>query len=210
MVSCACPESGEVTGTDGNMRVSKMSGAMLRGLLSVLSLLMCAADMELQADERVRFGREILPILSARCFACHGPDESQRQAGLRLDLEQDAKSPHAGGIPILAGDVAGSTLWQRINSSDPELVMPPPEAHGELKPEQRDVLRRWIEEGAVWGRHWSFEPLERPLAETDSAKAIDQLIQSALRERGLSLRPQAGPYEPVAYTHPTLPTNRKG
>ena len=197
MVSCACPEFGGVRDAEGNRWVSKMRDAILRCLLSVLSLLVCAVGMELRAEERVRFGREVLPILSARCFACHGPDEAQRQAGLRLDLEQDAKSPHAGGIPILAGDVAGSTLWQRINSSDPELVMPPPEAHGELKPEQRDVLRRWIEEGAVWGRHWSFEPLERPLVETDSAKAIDQLIQEALRQRGLSLRPQAGPHELV-------------
>lgn len=163
----------------------------------LLLLLAVAASCDVRADERVRFGREILPILSANCFSCHGPDEGQRQAGLRLDLEDDAKSPHEGGVPIRSADPFESTLLQRINSQDPDLIMPPPDSHRQLKPEQRELLRRWIAEGATWGRHWSFEPIQKPVAAGASTNAIDQLIQAGLSERGLSLRPRAGAHELV-------------
>ena len=122
-------------------------------LLSAVALLTHFADI-VSADEPVRFGRDVLPILSSNCFACHGPDESERKAGLRLDLETEAKAKHEGGFVIVPGQPAESGLIQRITSTDPEMVMPPLDSHKELKPEQIAVLQRWISEGAEWGRHW--------------------------------------------------------
>lgn len=146
------------------------------------------------AEDTVRFGRDVLPILSTNCFACHGPDESVRKGNLRLDLEADAKVNHDGGVPIVPGDLTASTLAQRIVNIDPDLIMPPPDSKRELNPEQIDILRRWISEGAKWGRHWSFEPLERPLVyvvRNDSP--IDLLVGNALARKKLGLRPPAPP-----------------
>lgn len=146
-----------------------------------------------RADD-VRFGTEVLPILSANCFACHGPDEADRKANLRLDVEADAKARHDGGIPVVPGDVNASTLIQRILSTDADLKMPPADSHKELKPEQIQILKAWIEQGAAWGRHWSFEPTQRPAIEA-GVHPIDQLVERRLREKGLSLRTAAAPHQ---------------
>lgn len=145
-------------------------------------------------EEPLRFGRDVLPILSANCFSCHGPDESQRKAGLRLDLEADAKGSHAGGIPIVAGNPAAGTLMQRITSTDPEELMPPPESHRTLTAEQKLILQRWITEGAQWGRHWSFEsPVVAAEVPAGSA-GIDCLVEARLAAHGLQLRSMADRY----------------
>ena len=146
------------------------------------------------AEEPLRFGRDVLPILSANCFSCHGPDESQRKAGLRLDLESEAKGSHSGGTPIVAGKVTESTLVQRITSSDPEVLMPPPDSHRTLTELQKSILQRWITEGAQWGRHWSFEsPVVSGEVPAGSA-GIDRLAEVRLAARGLGLRPAADRY----------------
>jgi len=164
-------------------------------IIVAISLLSGPSDRAV-ADEPVRFGRDVLPILSTNCFACHGPDESVRKAELRLDLESDAKSSHDSGVPIEPGKPDQSTLFQRITSTDTELVMPPLDSHKELKPEQIETLRRWISEGAVWGRHWSFEPIERPqVAAATGGAAIDELVAGPLAKRGLTLRPSAPPHQ---------------
>ena len=106
--------------------------------------------------ESVDFSRDVLPILSANCFACHGPDEKERKAKLRLDVEADAKRPREGETPVLAGKPEQSSVFTRLVSKDEDELMPPPESHKTLKPAQIDLVRRWIAEGAKWGRHWSF------------------------------------------------------
>src|SRR5271166_5314003 len=103
----------------------------------------------------IRFGRDILPILSHNCFQCHGPDEKARKAKLRLDT-------HKGALSVVVPGKSGeSELIRRINDEADEL-MPPPRTNRQLTAEQKETLRRWIEEGAVWGKHWAYEPVIRP------------------------------------------------
>lgn len=140
------------------------------------------------------FGREILPILSSHCFACHGPDDAARQADLRLDLEAVAKQEAAG--VIVPGKPDESSLIDRVTSDDPDLVMPPPDSHKQLDDAQIDALRRWIAGGAVWGKHWSLEPIERPeVAAGPGQSAIDVLVSESLDQRGLKLQSAAAPHQ---------------
>jgi hypothetical protein len=101
----------------------------------------------------------VLPVLSDNCFKCHGPDEKARKADLRLDTAEDALRK---GGPIVPGKSAASELVKRIESTDPTEVMPPPRTNKKLKPEQVAALKKWIDAGAPWGRHWSFAPPKRP------------------------------------------------
>ena len=172
----------------------KLLVPVLMSMVAVLTLF----SEGISAEERVRFGRDVLPILSSNCFACHGPDESERKAGLRLDLEAEAKAMHESGLVISVGKPDESTLIQRITSTDPDLVMPPLDSHKELKPEQIAVLQRWISEGAEWGRHWSLEPVDRSSVVVGPDESpIDALVAKALSEEGLQLRPAAAPHQLV-------------
>ncbi|MBL9173182.1 MAG: PSD1 domain-containing protein [Verrucomicrobiales bacterium] len=145
------------------------------------------------------FNRDIRPILSDHCFACHGTDARKRKAGLRLDLAEGAYTTNKHGIPaIRPGSLSGSELWKRITTEDPEEVMPPPDTHKPLSAEQRDLLRRWIEQGAPYQRHWSFEPLATPPvpasvagSATPDENPIDRFIRSRLSQEGLSPAPEA-------------------
>ena len=146
------------------------------------------------ADASIRFGRDVLPILAANCFSCHGPDEGNRKAGLRLDLEESAKAPRRAGTPIKPGDPAASLIMARITSADPDLVMPPASAHRKISPAQIELLRRWIAAGAPWGRHWSFEPVVAPPLARGATHPIDHLVDQALAGKGLPRRPAATPH----------------
>jgi len=98
---------------------------------------------------KVDFNRDIRLILSGHCYACHGPDEGKRKAGLRLDVQEDAfKELKSGNHALVEGSLEKSALIQRITSSDPEEVMPPPKHNKPLKPEQIDLLKRWVQDGA--------------------------------------------------------------
>lgn len=148
------------------------------------------------ADD-IRFDRDVRPILANKCFHCHGPDEENRAADLRLDLEDAAKE-----YAIEAGDADSSMVVERIESDDPDLVMPPPEAKKELSQREIGILKRWIDQGADWRGHWAFESLpeskasltpprdapgtEAPLSLDDTAAVIDAFVAQELKERGLS------------------------
>jgi len=136
--------------------------------------------------DTVVFNRDIRPILSDHCFACHGPDGGKRQADLRLD---DRASALAAGA-IVPGRPEESGLVARIRSLDPDLVMPPPEAHKPLDAAERDLLVRWIAEGAEYQRHWAYEPPVRP-AVPPGMNAIDHLVRSRLERVGLEPAPEA-------------------
>lgn len=148
-----------------------------------LFLVTCAAH----AAEPVRFGRDVLPILSTNCFACHGPDEKERKAELRLDVESAVKKPHEDGLPIAPGQPERSSVIARLLSKDEDEVMPPPKSHKTVKPEQIETLRRWIAEGAQWGRHWSFEAVVKPDG------TLDSLVSAALAKKNLKPRELAIP-----------------
>lgn len=143
---------------------------------------------------RVEFNRDVRPILSDKCFFCHGPDASHRKGDLRLDLREEALRSGA----IVPGNLAGSSLLQRIDHEDPEEQMPPPASKRTLSAAQKDTLRRWISQGAEYQKHWAFLPPRRPAAGPSSAgkgshHPIDTLVESALSRRGLALQPSATP-----------------
>ncbi len=151
--------------------------------------------------QAVEFNRDIRPILSDNCFACHGFDAKTREAGLRLDVpdgEGGALVPSKDGVtPVKPGDPDGSEVWRRITAISEDDVMPPPKAHKTLSPEQKDLLRRWIEQGAPYQRHWAFEPPVKPaVPETRFAERartpVDAFLFSRLEREGLEPSAEAG------------------
>src|SRR5690348_12417518 len=95
---------------------------------------------------RVDFNRDVRPILSDACFACHGPDAKQRKARLRLDVSEGAFTPRKRSVPIAPGAPGKSEVWARIASTDPGKLMPPPESNKKLTAAQKETIRRWIEQ----------------------------------------------------------------
>ncbi|MFM1823239.1 MAG: hypothetical protein RI967_1505 [Planctomycetota bacterium] len=151
------------------------------------------------ADEPIRYGRDIRPILSDRCFLCHGPDRAKQKAGLRLDSFADATAARDDGAAIVPGDPDASLLWQRVTSDDPDEVMPTPESHkARLSEAELALVRRWIAEGAAYEDHWAFvPPVAHPapavLAEERVKGEIDRFVESALERRGLEMSDEAAP-----------------
>src|SRR5437870_2148150 len=105
----------------------------------------------------VDFARDVLPILSDACFHCLGPDEKKREKELRLDTKEGLYRTVDGVTVVAPGKPEASDLVVRITSKDRDEVMPPPKANRTLKPEQIEVLKRWVAEGAPFGKHWAFE-----------------------------------------------------
>ncbi|MFM7605330.1 MAG: c-type cytochrome domain-containing protein, partial [Prosthecobacter sp.] len=110
------------------------------------------------AVEPLSFNRDIRPILSENCFACHGFDSKKREADLRLDTPEAAYTAKKDGVfPIKPGDLEKSEIWQRIISTHEDDLMPPPKSHKKLTQKQKDTLKLWIEQGAPYQKHWAFE-----------------------------------------------------
>ena len=159
--------------------------ARLALFLPLAAVASAGVDAEVAASEP-DFGREILPILSDKCFTCHGPDRSSRRGGLRLDLEGDARE---SGVFDRAPD-GSSELGDRIVDEDPLLRMPPPEAKHELLPEERELLLRWVASGAPYGRHRAFEALPASVDVPDAGGAwalsdIDRFVAARRDAAGL-------------------------
>lgn len=157
------------------------------GFISVLGV--CFAT---QAEDPVKYNREIQPILANHCFACHGPDRQSRKGGLRLD-QRDAALAQAdsGAIAVVPQQPEASELWLRIQSSDPDVMMPPPDVKKPLTEHQKNLLKRWIAEGAEYQPHWAFLPIVRPAVPTVQRadwvrNEIDAFILSRLETEGLS------------------------
>ena len=144
----------------------------------------------------VDFQRQVRPILSDNCFACHGPDEKTRMAELRLDIREGIFQERPNGRPIVAGEPAKSLVYQRITQTDPAKRMPPVYSHKELSEEQIDLLRLWMEEGASWSEHWAFVNPARsalPAARNEewARNPIDRFILAHLEAEGLAPAPEA-------------------
>jgi hypothetical protein len=153
----------------------------------LLKLLFYSAT--LSAQQPPTFNRDVRPILSDRCFSCHGPDSARREADLRLDERPAAVAAKA----IVPGKPDDSLILQRVLSDDPDTVMPPPHAKLErLSAAEVDTLRRWIEHGAEYDSHWAFIPV--PSGQTTDATisgVIDEFVRSSLSKRGLDRQPAA-------------------
>src|SRR6266702_5481510 len=134
-------------------------------LVAVTSLSSDAAAASVDRAARsgsVDFSRDILPILSDNCFQCHGPDEKARKGKLRLDTKEGAFRVKDGKTVIVPGKSVESELFRRITTQDPDDLMPPPESIHKLTTRQIALIHQWIDEGAQWGRHWAFNPIQAP------------------------------------------------
>ncbi len=157
----------------------------------------------------IDFARDIRPILSDACFKCHGPDASTREADLRLDTESGLLADLGGYVAVKRGDAAQSELVKRILSEDADDLMPPQEAHKPLSEKQKELLVRWIDEGAVWQQHWSFvAPADGPVPQITAAQVpaaqhalsdwcindIDRFVLQQLTRVGLAPSRDADPH----------------
>ncbi len=162
----------------------------MRVLLLLTSTLL---PLTAAADDRVDFNRDIRPILSDKCYACHGPDSGQRQGGgpdgLRLDTKQGALADLDGHFAIVPGDPKSSALVRRVLSDDPDEVMPPPDHNKSLTAAEKQLLVAWVQQGAPWSAHWSYIPPQRHAR--PAGDWIDGLIREKLEARGLRPSPQA-------------------
>ncbi|HKS37341.1 MAG TPA: DUF1553 domain-containing protein [Verrucomicrobiae bacterium] len=146
---------------------------------------------------KIDFNRDIRPILSDHCYACHGPDEGKRKAGLRLDRKEEAfQKLKSGDHALVPGDVKKSVLTQRVTSRDADEVMPPPKEGKPLSAGQVELLVRWVKEGAEWKNHWSYIAPEPPALPKVRGKKwprneIDYFILERLENEGLKPAPEA-------------------
>jgi hypothetical protein len=171
-----------------------MSGLPSRTVLTVLlALLPCAllaGESKTATPPAVDFQRQVRPILSDNCFLCHGPDKGTRMADLRLDIQEGALAIRNNGAVIVPGKPDESLLIKRIYSENPAFRMPPVFAHKTLSQEQKNTLRRWIEQGATWKQHWSFiPPVRSTLPEVKNPgwarNPIDRFILAKLEANNL-------------------------
>jgi hypothetical protein len=151
---------------------------MNRQLATLATLLVIAAPVH--AGEAVSFKRDVRPILSDNCFFCHGPDANRRKADLRLDLRDSAVESEA----IVPGQPGESLLVDRIFATEDGERMPPPSSHKKLTAKQKEILRRWIEQGAGYEQHWAYEPPVKS-ATPAGTNGIDVLVRQRLAEQGL-------------------------
>jgi hypothetical protein len=152
---------------------------------------------ESKSNGGVDFNRDVLPILSDKCFKCHGPDGNSREADLRLDVREEAITEHATGKPIVPGNVELSQIITRMESTVSEERMPPSDSGLLLIPKEIEILKQWIQEGAEYKKHWSFivpESKELPSEDRESLSEvgiIDRIVRTTLQRKGLRPSPQA-------------------
>ncbi len=154
-----------------------------------------AIGTAVSAGEPVVFNRDIRPILSDTCFQCHGPDEGQRQAGLRLDIQDLSRQPAESGlVAIVPSNIDQSELIKRVLTTDPDLRMPPPDSGKSLTEHQVDLLERWVRQGGEYQGHWAFIAPQRPqvpdvVAKKQVRNDIDRFILSKLEKLGFEFSP---------------------
>jgi hypothetical protein len=163
----------------------------MRRILRLAAACFCTVGALAAEPERVSFNRDMRPIMSDTCFRCHGPDRNARKADMRLDIREEAIRPtRSGRAPIVPGDPDKSEIVARIFASGAK-VMPPVSAHKELTQKQKDTIRRWVAEGAVYEGHWAYQPVARPAVPaaahaSRTKNPIDHFIQDRLRREGLA------------------------
>ncbi len=162
-------------------------------------MIVASVVLQAAAEEVVSYNRDIRPLLSDRCFACHGPDEAKREGELRLDISEGALSPHSSDRlqVIKAGDPDSSDLWKRLSTDDPSLQMPPPDSGKKpLTDLQRELIREWIQQGAKYEEFWSFAPPRLqalPAVESRGwqGSRIDEFVLATLEKKGMQPQPTA-------------------
>lgn len=141
---------------------------------------------EAPVPAKIEFNRDVRPILSDNCFYCHGPDPKHREADLRIDLREEALA----GKAFIPGNAKDSELIARILADDEDDLMPPPDSHKKLTQRQKEILKKWIDQGAAYQQHWAYEkPVKAKIPA--GVNPIDHLVRTHLAEIGLKPSPQA-------------------
>lgn len=178
------------------MRATYHLWSLFRSHRIVIYLMMISPwvtlDLYALTDSSIEYNRDIRPILAENCFSCHGQDANRRQADLRLDMRQVALQKGA----ISPGKVKDSRLVTRIESTDPSSIMPPPNSNRRLSKEQKQQLKNWIREGALYEQHWAFLPPVRPEPPEVQTPGwvrvlLDRFVLSKLENEGLTPSPEA-------------------
>ncbi len=161
--------------------------------------------IDLEGSDQISYNFHIRPILSDKCFACHGPDANKREADLRLDTEVGAftalkESP--GKFALVAGNLEKSEVYHRISSTDPGEMMPPPESNLSLNEEEIELIKCWIEQGAKYEPHWAFLKVKKPaVPKVDwGTNEIDAFAYRKMRSKKLKPNPEAKPQELIKRT----------
>jgi hypothetical protein len=166
------------------------------GAGTLLAVLLAFGVTSADGAEKLHYNRDIRPILSDKCFHCHGPDKNKRDSGLRLDVREDALAMRDGIRAIVPGKPDGSEIISRISTTDPDDHMPPAKSKlDSLTPAEIALLKRWIAEGAEYEAHWAFIPL-KPIAapKAGDESPIDTTVSAGLAARGLKPQPEADRY----------------
>lgn len=163
--------------------------------MQVIAILFFQVVLGVAQESDIEFNRDIRPLLSDNCFACHGPDSGQRQAGLRLDLGADNVDELIDREIIVPGNPELSELVRRVMSDDPDEVMPPANHRKRLTDSQKQLLSRWVQQGAPFQTHWAWRPVNRPQPPNVNDKRwvindIDRFVLSELERR--QIQPSAG------------------
>lgn len=169
-----------------------MSAAWIARIVGLAWVASAIVPLPVRAVERLSFNSDIRPILSAACFKCHGFDENSRQADLRLDIAE-------GAAQVMdSTDLSENLLWERVSSTDEDSVMPPPDENRQLTEAEKDLLRRWIEQGGTFQDHWSFEPISvvEPPTPADApaqwqVNPIDGFLFTQMSRHDLAPQPEA-------------------
>ena len=166
----------------------------------LIAIALLAFGMTSYADDKIDYNREVRPILSTKCFQCHGPDEESRKVGLRLDVRDIAiKKIKSGGIPIVPGNPEDSTIMDRVTTTDADDIMPPQKTGPPLKEKEIAILKKWIEEGANYSPHWAYVKPVSPHIPAVKNKAwpindLDRIVLSNLERQNLKPQAQADGY----------------
>ncbi|MFP6872975.1 MAG: PSD1 and planctomycete cytochrome C domain-containing protein [Verrucomicrobiales bacterium] len=154
-----------------------------------------ALPWHLTAAEGIQFNRDVRSILADNCFACHGRDAKKRKAKLRLDQRESALADRDGSRAIVPGKPGQSALWSRINAQDMDEVMPPPKSHKALSDTEKDILKRWIEQGAQYQAHWAFMTPAKPQVPkiAGAVNPIDAFLRNRFVRKGLKPAAPAKP-----------------
>jgi len=180
-----------------NLRARFLSFSRLASLAAVLGLGFVAPCLVQAQTAPIDYGRQIRPLLSDRCYKCHGPDENERKSALRLDLKDAAFGKgESGSVAIVAGKSDESEVVKRILSTDDALKMPPPDSGKALTAAEIALLKTWVEQGASWKDHWAFVKPERPTPpkvawEAQVRNPLDRFVFARLQSEGLKPAPQA-------------------
>ncbi len=172
---------------------------MIRYPIIFIALIVANGALVCQADEKISFTHQIRPILSNSCFACHGPDQAHRESGLALHREESARlGGESGNRGIVSGRPDESELFRRILSTDDDERMPPADHAPSLKPNEIELIRRWIEQGGQYDVHWSYRPIVRPELPTVRRQnwpktGIDYFLLQRLEAAELEPAPEASP-----------------